>query len=129
MFASKLIVSAMFTKMFVVRDRIEQTQNVLARFGIELIRKDRISGSDVCRQLQFRIIHDDFAVVPDSKRGADLQRNPDCLLIDFHCPSRLRTWLACSFDANRETVFGTLSQCSYRYTKSIPAPVVPKSSA
>src|ERR1700675_5005323 len=91
----------MYTQMLVIRDRVEQAQNVLARLGIELIRKDRISGSYVWRQLQFRIIHDNFAVVPDSKRGADLQRNPDCLLIDFHCPSRLRTWLASSFDANR----------------------------
>ena len=44
-----LIVSAMLTEMFVVRDRIKQAQNVLACLGIELTRKDRISGSYVWR--------------------------------------------------------------------------------
>jgi hypothetical protein len=78
----------MFTEMFVIRNRIEQAQNVLAGLRIELIGEDCVGRSDVWRKLQFRIVHDNFAVVPDSKRGADLQRNPNCFLIDFHRASK-----------------------------------------
>jgi len=81
-----LIVPVMHPKMFVVRHRIEQSQNMLARTPVEAIRENRVGRPRAFRQFQFWIIQNDFAAILDSELGADLQWNLCFFLTAVHSP-------------------------------------------
>src|ERR1700720_741237 len=71
----KLVALAMFAKMPVVCNRVQETQNVLAGGPVEAIGEHCVCGSLVVRQLDLGIIDDDLSSVLDSQFAADLHWN------------------------------------------------------
>ena len=62
----------MFAEVAAVRNRIEQTENVLASGSVEAIQEHRVGGAVVGRQFDLGIVDNDFSCILDSKFAANL---------------------------------------------------------
>jgi hypothetical protein len=70
--------------MFVVRDGLNQPQDVFPCFLVEAVKQDRVGCSIIARQLEFGIIHGYIAVVSNAQFGPDLQNDLHSFAIARH---------------------------------------------
>jgi len=70
--------------MFVVRDRLNQPQDVFPCFLVEAVKQDRVGGPIIAGQLQLGVIHGHVAIVSNAQFGPDLQNNLHPFAIGGH---------------------------------------------
>jgi hypothetical protein len=91
--------------MFVVGDRLNQTEHVLLCFLVEAVEQDRVGGPVIGSQFQFGIVHSHVAIVSNAEFGPDLQNNLHAFAIPSHrfaSPYGFTDIAYYSMDAGRE---------------------------